>query len=380
MISSAVSAHSRLSSTIHDLRHNSSSCLLLTMNPDLRDESSLSNPHEVQVKHLLWEITVNFDRKRLEGTATYELERKVGNVLALDTNHLEIVAVTDQDGNKLSWKLHKSPAPHLGRQLAITLQESTASVQIAYRTTPTATACQWLPPSQTAGKKHPYLFTQCQAIHARSLLPCQDMPGVKMTYAARVIVPSWATCVLSAVLQSSNTMEGSTLYQWEQKVPISSYLLAMAVGDLERREVSPRCAIWSEPALVEAAAYEFAQTEDFLKTAEDIAGKEYVWGRYDLLCLPPSFPYGGMENVSRDDGVVFLSTRLVAHPCPALFECVLFLLSRDCADPLVSRLSQPLSRRLFSPEIAASPMSSRTRLRTLGRETSLPMQPGTTFG
>jgi leukotriene-A4 hydrolase len=83
---------------------------------------------------------------------------------------------------------------------------------------------------------------------------------------------------------------------WDQPVPISSYLLALAVGDLVQRDISDRCAIWSEPNVVESAAYEFAETEDFLSTAEAITGMKYAWGRYDLLCLPPSFPYGGMEN------------------------------------------------------------------------------------
>ena len=149
------------------------------------------------------------------------------------------------------------------------------------------------------GKVHPYLFTQCQAIHARSLVPCQDCPGVKMTYTAKVTVPAWATCVMSAVRVNENEtkpVDDKKSFEWKQSVPISSYLLAIAVGDLKRMDISKRCAIWSEPALVNAAAHEFAQTEDFLTAAEKIAGLPYCWGRYDLLCLPPSFPYGGMEN------------------------------------------------------------------------------------
>jgi len=126
-----------------------------------------------------------------------------------------------------------------------------------------------------------------------------------MTYAATVRVPSWSTCLMSAVQTSapksvSDDDDGSAQFskefRFEQQVPIPSYLLAMAVGKLERREISKRCAVWSEPNVVEAAAYEFAQTDDFLSTAEQIAGTDYVWGRYDVLCLPPSCPYGGMEN------------------------------------------------------------------------------------
>ena len=143
---------------------------------------------------------------------------------------------------------------------------------------------------------------QCQAIHARSLLPCQDCPAVKMTYDARVTVPEWATAVMSALSKDStktNTVttndKGDKVYEFTQPVPIPSYLFALAVGELDSREISPRCRVWSEPSMVEAVAFEFSQVEDFLVAAEELT-MPYQWGRYDLLCLPPSFPYGGMEN------------------------------------------------------------------------------------
>ena len=123
-----------------------------------------------------------------------------------------------------------------------------------------------------------------------------------MTYTANVTVPKWAACVMSAVCVGSNPPSSTDndkethVCVWEQKIPISSYLLAMAVGDITSKEISSRCAVWSEPAIIDAVAYKFAQTEDFLQIAEDLSGKPYVWGRYDLLCLPPSFPFGGMEN------------------------------------------------------------------------------------
>ena len=167
------------------------------------------------------------------------------------------------------------------------------------------TAAQWLPPSQTAGKVHPYLFTQCQVIHARSLVPCQDLPGAKFTYDAAVTVPSWATAVMSALPgeeekvhrgKMSKNGGGSKVFHFRQPVPIPSYLLALAVGELAGHDVSPRCRIYTEPSVLEAAAFEFSQIEDFLKAAEDLTGVEYPWTRYDLLVLPPSFPYGGMEN------------------------------------------------------------------------------------
>jgi leukotriene-A4 hydrolase len=263
-----------------------------------RDLSSLSNPHEVRVTHLVWDILVDFDSSTVKGTATYTLDRILENskTLCLDTSSLDIVSVKDQDNQVLAFQLHKVKKAHLGQKLVVTLTEAVTHVSVEYSTTASSSALQWLPPKQTAGGKHPYLFTQCQAIHARSLVPCQDAPGVKITYEATVTVPSWAVCVMSAVLRHESVHEDYKVFEWEQHVPISSYLLAMAVGDLAKKDISERCAIWSEPAMVKAAAYEFAQTEDFLQTAESLAGAPYAWGRYDLLCLPPSFPYGGMEN------------------------------------------------------------------------------------
>lgn len=262
------------------------------------DLSSLSNPNEVVVTNLKWEAAVDFDETILVGTVTYTLQRNMSDAkrLCLDTSHLVIHGVTDDTNVALSYKLHPVAKPHLGQLLEINLNPATGAVKITYNTTPQSSASQWLPPSQTAGKEHPYLFTQCQAIHARSLFPCQDRPGVKMTYSAEITCPPWSTCVMSALLQKQEEVGGKRVFYFHQPVPISSYLVALAVGDLAKVDISDTVAIYSEPSVVEAAAYEFSQTSDFLKIATDLAGTDYVWKRYDLLCLPPSFPYGGMEN------------------------------------------------------------------------------------
>jgi len=171
-------------------------------------------------------------------------------------------------------------------------------VCVAYSTSPDSTALQWLAPEQTAGRQKPFVFSQCQAIHARSMLPCIDAPGAKSTYSARVTAPAWATVLMSALEappQGPPAPTSKKVFGWNQPVPTSTYLIALAAGDLASREISKRCRVWSEPSMVEAAAFEFSQTEDFLQTAEKLAGP-YRWTRYDLLCLPPSFPYGGMEN------------------------------------------------------------------------------------
>lgn len=262
------------------------------------DLSSLSNPNEVEVTSLEWEATVDFEEKVLAATATYSFKRNSVDAkrLCLDTSHLVIGGVTDDKACNLSYKLHAVSKPHLGQLLEILLDSTTSTVKIEYKSTPQSSAAQWLPPSQTAGKKYPYLFTQCQAIHARSLFPCQDRPGVKMTYNAKIVCPSWSTCVMSALLQEESVVGDLRVFQFHQPVPVSSYLVALAVGDLAKVEISDTVAIYSEPSVVNAAAHEFEQTNEFLEIATAIAGTDYVWKRYDLLCLPPSFPYGGMEN------------------------------------------------------------------------------------
>ena len=279
----------------------------------MQDPSSLSNPDEAQIKHLDWVATVDFSECTLHATATYDVELSSSevSVLKLDTKYLVVSSVTVNKQNVSDYTISPldEEKEHLGQCLTIPLsipqadsnQLKTLKVSIAYQTTAKSSALQWLPPSQTAGKVYPYLFTQCQAIHARSLLPCQDCPGVKMTYTAQITTPSWATCVMSALSQTPDLKQkeegkkNTNTFYFKQPVPISSYLLALAVGELSSHTISPRVQIWSEPSLLSACAAEFENTETFLQIAESLTF-DYVWGRYDLLCLPPSFPYGGMEN------------------------------------------------------------------------------------
>ena len=271
------------------------------------DPSSLSNPNEAILKHLHWVVNVNFNTCTLQATATYDVELLSDNVtcLKLDTKYLVITSVSVENEVVTNCSLSdlNKEKEHLGQCLTIPLSsknQKAIKVSIEYGTTSRCSALQWLPPAQTAGKVYPYLFTQCQAIHARSLVPCQDCPGVKMTYTAQITTPNWATCVMSAISttlkenDAISTKETNT-FAFEQTVPISSYLLAMAVGQLASHTISPRVQIWSEPEILPACAKEFTSTETFLKIAEDLTF-DYVWKRYDLLCLPPSFPYGGMEN------------------------------------------------------------------------------------
>ncbi|CAN0051706.1 unnamed protein product, partial [Phaeothamnion confervicola] len=237
------------------------------------DPSSLSNPHEVQVKHVSLALQVDFDKSILKGTAELDafVVKDHATRLVLDTSDLVIGSIKI-GGKQVKWLQHPSH-PIFGSALEISLPQKTRrgdnyKVVIAYSTSPRGSALQWLPAEQTAGKERPYFFTQCQAIHARSLLPCQDAPAVKVTYTATISCPPWATCLMSALCEpaaSADVAEADApgVFRYRQPVPLPSYLIAMAVGLLESREISGRCRVWSEPSVVDLAASDFSQTEEF---------------------------------------------------------------------------------------------------------------------
>ncbi|KAG0052561.1 Leukotriene A-4 hydrolase [Gryganskiella cystojenkinii] len=263
------------------------------------DPTSLSNLDEVKTNHIHLDLAVSFEQKTLSGSAELEIEAIADNVnkVILDTSFIAIHSVSVA-GHALKHSLEKRHEKY-GSALTIELVRALSKgdkikVLIGYATTEECTACQWLDPSQTVGKKHPYLFTQCQAIHARSMVPCQDSPSIKLTYSANINAPLRA--VMSAVPTGEEKQaNGTTTFKFHQKTRMPSYLIALAVGNLEGREIGPRSTVWTEPEVIEAAAWEFVDTETFIKTGEELL-TPYDWGRYDLLVLPASFPYGGMEN------------------------------------------------------------------------------------
>ncbi len=259
------------------------------------DPHSFSRPAEVAVRHLDLDLEVDFAERRLSGSATLTLERNdpAARTLRLDTRDLEIIAV-HLDGRAEAVKFTMAQAvPIFGQALDIALDPETRSVRIDYRTRPEAGALQWLTPAQTAGGKSPFLFTQSQAILARSWVPCQDSPGVRMTYRATIRAPKGLLALMSASNPTSRSADG--IYRFEMTQPIPSYLLALAVGDLEFRALGGRSGVYAEPSVVARAAWELADTEKMIAAAERLYGP-YRWGRYDVLVLPPSFPFGGMEN------------------------------------------------------------------------------------
>jgi leukotriene-A4 hydrolase len=264
-----------------------------------RDHHSFANPEHVRVRHVDLDLDIDFDKQVIRGTATLRVERTSKDLkqpLVLDTRGLTISSVESSTDSKTfakaPFELGKTD-PILGESLTIQVPEAVTAVRIAYATGPRASALQWLSPRQTAGKKHPLLFTQSQAIDARSWVPLQDTPGVRITYTARVRTPKDLLAVMSAGNDPEQKRTGD--YRFEMAQPIPSYLLALSVGDLEFRKVGPRTGVYAEPPVIQKAATEFADLEEFLKACEKLYGP-YRWGRYDVLVMPPSFPFGGMEN------------------------------------------------------------------------------------
>ncbi len=258
------------------------------------DPHSYADDAQAQTAHLDWAASVDFTTQTLAATATLTFRAPAGGALDLDTRDLTITAAVDQDQRPVPFAL-AAPDPILGARLTLTLPADTRAVTLTYRTAPTASALQWLAPAQTAGGVHPYLFSQCQAIHARSLVPLQDTPRLRITYAATLTVPRALTVVMAAAHRGRTVDGDHAVEAWHMPQPIPPYLLAFAVGDLASRDLSPRCRVWAEPSVVDAAAWEFAEVEQMIGAAEALFGP-YDWERFDLLTMPPSFPYGGMEN------------------------------------------------------------------------------------
>lgn len=267
------------------------------------DTTTLSNCGQVQPKHVHLEWTIDFSKKTLSGSVTHYFDSVEGlKTIDFDSSALKIERAYfkgKEETTEVDVKLH---APHkaLGQRVSLEVPAGCAggeaAVTIVYSTSPGASAIQWTDAAATADKVRPYVYTQCQAIHARSLMPCMDSPGIKASYTANVQAPEWCTVLMSALGEGESTgTNGMKTYKFKQPVPTPAYLVALVGGRLASRDISKRCRVWAEPSVVEDAAFDFSETEDFLQAAESLTCP-YMWTRYDVLCLPPSFPYGGMEN------------------------------------------------------------------------------------
>lgn len=286
-----------------------------------KDPHSFARPTDVAVTHLRLDISVDFDRRVISGVADLHIKNSgTATQLCLDSRDLQIQKITlDSDSTPAHFEIGET-VKDLGQPLRVTIIPSTKVVHIQFSTSPGAGALQWLKPEQTAGGKLPFLFTQSQSVYARTWIPCQDSPSVRMTYEAVVRVPANMMAVMSASNATKKSPDG--VYTFQMPQPIPAYLLALAVGDLEFRETGKRSGVYAEPSLVDKAAWEFADTENMIVAAEELYGP-YRWDRYDLLVLPPSFPFGGMENprltfvtptvITGDRSLVSLIAHELAH-------------------------------------------------------------------
>lgn len=259
----------------------------------VKDPHTYAKPHEAAVKHLMWTAKVDFDKSLIQATANWTIE-KAGKAdsIVFDVDGLEIEQVLLDGKHQADYYLGENNK-HLGKPLVVMLHSETQSVAITYKTGKDAAALQWLSPVQTSGKKHPFLFTQSQAILARTWLPCQDSPGIRFTYEAEVQVPAGLMAVMSASNPLEKTLDG--LYSFKMNQPVPAYLMALAAGDLTFGELGEITGVYAEPSMLKKSLYEFANMDSMLAAAENLYG-QYRWGRYDVLVLPPSFPFGGMEN------------------------------------------------------------------------------------
>lgn len=256
-----------------------------------KDPHSFSNFNEILIKHSELNLNVDFDSKVIRGYVCHHIDNYTGtSKLILDTRNININRVVVDNKEINSYEIGEEKS-FLGSPLQIPVDKASRYVKIYYSTSSEAAALQWLEPQ--ASDKYPFLFTQSEAILARTWVPCQDSPSVRFTYQAEVKVPSELLAVMSASNPQYKSPDGIYHFKMEQAIP--SYLLALAVGNLEFSGISDRCGVYAEPDVVRSAAYEFESMEKMLAAAESLYGA-YRWERFDVLVLPPSFPFGGMEN------------------------------------------------------------------------------------
>jgi aminopeptidase N len=292
--------------------------------PEAKDIHSYAQPLVARVTHVDLDLTADFAGQNMTGTAALDIAAAPdAKEVVLDSKGLVIKGVTDAKGAALPWTLGKAD-PILGAPLTVILNGARRIV-VTYDSAPGGAALQWLTPAQTAGKQKPYLFSQGQAILNRTWIPTQDSPGVRQTWTADIVVPDGLTAVMSAEMLSppeGEPVAGGSLYRFRMDKPVASYLIAIAVGDLAFKPLGQRTGVYTEPSVLDKTANELVDVEKMVEAAESLYGP-YAWGRYDLLVLPPSFPFGGMENprltfatptiIAGDRSLVSLVAHELAH-------------------------------------------------------------------
>lgn len=286
----------------------------------IMDSHTLSNYKDLPIIHAHLDLEVDFVNKLLRGSVTHNLsEDRNTDLLVLDSKHLEVDSVKDERGNRLNFEIGNFDEL-LGSKFSIQLNTESKSVTIFYKTTNKSEALDWLMPNQTAGKNFPFMYTQGQSIFTRSWIPIQDTPGLRITYSANIKTPENMMAVMSAANPQEQHSENS--YNFEMKQPIPPYLIALAVGNLQFKAVDYRTGVYAEPTMLDECVDELSDMGKMVDVAENLYGK-YDWDRYDVIVLPPSFPFGGMENprltfatptiIAGDRSLVSLIAHELAH-------------------------------------------------------------------
>ena len=286
--------------------------IIFISNTNQKELNTFSNYDIISQTNINVHFIVDFDNKKVDGEVTISFKAlEDGEVIILDTKSLIIKTIKDNTGNELDFKLdnYYRLESH-GVPLKIYKEYSkddTFDITIEYSTTKDCMAIDWLEPEQTSGGKYPFMYSQCQSILCREMLPIQDTPAVKMPVQISITVPEELIGLAAGLFVEEINNGNNKTFIYALDIPIPSYLIAIAAGDIGSQNVSERCTIYAEKTVVEKAAWEFSDTEKFLKIAENYIG-EYVWGQYNILVLPPSFPFGGMENPT----LTFLTPSLIA--------------------------------------------------------------------
>lgn len=352
-----------------------------------RDEHSYAEPDVVAVTHLSLDLAMDFSQKTLSGTATLDLDWRnpTATTLVLDSRQLRIEAV--QAGDGATWATVPfevaPPDPVLGSKLTVSLGRQAPKVRFRYATVPEASGLQWLTPAMTLGKKTPFMFSQSQQIHARSWVPLQDTTLVRFTYDAHITSPKDAMVLMSADNDPAAARDGEHSFRMPQRIP--SYLLAIAAGDLVFRAITDRAGVWAEPAMAGKAAAEFSDTGRMMDVTEQLYGP-YLWDRYDILVLPPSFPYGGMENprltfvtptaITGDKSLVAIIAHELAHSWSG--NLVTFATSKDAwlNEGVTSYVENRVIEALYGkPRADMENVIERNELQTEFTPTNVALQP-----
>ena len=262
---------------------------------DARDDQTFAEPENARVTHIDLDLDLDFEREMVSGSAMLDIIADKGiDTVILDSDGLKIESVSDADGKPLEYEVGEV-VEGKGAPLSVEMGDA-REITITYSASDAA-ALQWLAPEQTAGGKHPYLLSQGQATLNRTWIPTQDSPGIRQTWSARITAPEELTVVMSGLSEDDPEVldDGRRAFTFAMDKPVAPYLIAIAAGDIVFKELGPRSGVWSEPSMIDAAAAELADTEAMIDAAEKLYG-DYRWGRYDMIVLPPSFPYGGMEN------------------------------------------------------------------------------------